>query len=206
MRRLRKTARALTLIEGIVVFLVLAVVAIVVAPSFLLRGQDAVPRSKVSRFRADARAMGTWLEGYREIHGVYPPIQAAADTSLSLKLLADAGATTAEFASPLVLPPGSEQYGVPRDPFSPGGDYPMLYATDGAHWVLSSPGPDERYEMDLAAALDELSAADFQPGISSLRVPFRRPENLNRSYDPTNGIISPGDLIHWGPQPKAPQP
>lgn len=57
-------------------------------------------------------------------------------------------------------------------------------------WILFSPGPDRRYEIN--------PEKDYDPSKQS-----PQPELILKTYDPTNGITSAGDLWrvkHWKPQ------
>jgi hypothetical protein len=58
----------------------------------------------------------------------------------------------------------------------------------GRGWILWSPGPDGRYDID--------AARDYDP-----RVPIS-PSLLEKTYDPTNGAVSAGDV--WRSQAGTP--
>jgi hypothetical protein len=57
---------------------------------------------------------------------------------------------------------------------------PYLYVTDDSAWILASTGPDETRDMSLDDLRDHLKDEDYLVG---------------HTYDPSNGTITPGDVI-----------
>lgn len=86
-------------------------------------------------------------------------------------------------ASGMFTFPESLQSLITRDEFSGKDSIPLLWLRrDGADY-LASMGPDERYTFDFAT---EVPAAEW----------LTSPDTINWLYDPTNGSVSPGDILH----------
>ena len=152
-------------------------------------------RSPISRVSNDMRSMGTALETYMLDHSRFPiswPMRALTrdisklSEANGLKVGAPFGgnSVTAGLTTPvsyltLLFP----------DPFAPNGTgkvegaLPFGYYSDpkGERWILISPGQDRGYEI--------VAEEDFD---SSITEPSRN--LLLKSYDPTNGATSAGDL------------
>ncbi len=209
--RLRACRRAFTLIELLIVVAIIAILAAIAVPNFL----HAQLRAKISRVLADMRTVSTAVEAYAGDYGVYPPTQ---DRAYSLN--APAVVTSSIYCGYRLLPcttPVAYIARLPMDPFSyvPGriagrSPGPNL-APDGSivnphllpytwrntrevlvngtvvpdssylywqqvtgyppYWYLASLGPDLDYRATL----------------------------LDPSYDPSNGLISDGDIVMLGP-------
>src|SRR5687768_8381540 len=71
-RKMRRLSRyhGFTLIELLIVVAIIAILAAIAVPNFL----EAQTRSKVSRAKADIRAIGIGLEGYHVDTSRYPPM------------------------------------------------------------------------------------------------------------------------------------
>ena len=65
---MRKKESAFTLIELLIVVAIIAILAAVAVPNFM----EAQVRAKVTRVKADLRAVKTAIETYRMDHNAYP--------------------------------------------------------------------------------------------------------------------------------------
>jgi hypothetical protein len=68
------------------------------------------------------------------------------------------------------------------DPFAPDNGAVDSYYCDGGGWILISAGPDGDYDID-------------PQKLYNSSVPQPSTELLSRSYDPTNGTVSDGDIF-----------
>jgi type II secretion system protein G len=174
--------RAFTLIELLIVVAIIAIVAAIAVPNFL----EAQTRSKIARAKADMATIATALEAYRVDNNDYPPDW---DSGLyGVTGLLGEWKTYASLSTPVAFISAG-----PHDPFNTKfmdqGDYFYeYYAEDavikfqdawystwrsrGIHWFVYSFGPNI---MNEALAQDQELA-------------------VRRSYDPTNGTTSSGDL------------
>jgi len=74
-------------------------------------------------------------------------------------------------------------------------EMPIAYVTDGVRWVLASPGPDRVFDFD------PKRIADFVPnGVPDS--PAAGDYRTSITYDPTNGLISSGDILEGGRVPR----
>jgi type II secretion system protein G len=181
--------RGFTLIELLIVVAILALLASIAVPNFL----EAQIRAKVSRAKSDLRSLATAMEAYRVDNNEYPPSPIATNMILSRN----------ERLAPLTTPI-AYMTGLPNETFlnketneketfaywSANLNDAMKEATAQTmyyflteekyrrgSWVIFSRGPDLEYE----AAVEE--------GGSGLLM----------HYDPTNGSVSNGDIMRFGP-------
>jgi type II secretion system protein G len=189
----RSQKKAFTLIELLVVVAVIAILAAIAVPNFL----EAQTRSKISRARADERSLATALESYRVDFNHYPPASTDGKTR-TLVITRFARLTT----------PQAYMSGIPTDPFLTGNlaDVPQLWGgpvydyfereqtelwpgmykwgpaavEQNARWFVNSFGPDRKGNNIVIQAPDG-------------------PFSSYTLYDPTNGTISDGDLLRFGP-------
>ena len=173
--------RGFTLIELLIVVAIIAILASIAVSNFL----EAQVRSKVARANSDLRTIATALETYRVDLNRYPPTPMESLGSRDQRLA-------------FLTTPVAYLSSIPLEVFSKG--KPEGYAFWSANlndamkvspiyyylpdeknrrgrWALFSRGPDLDYEV----AVEE--------GGSGL---------LNY-YDPTNGTVSNGDLMKFGP-------
>lgn len=206
--------KAFTLIELLIVVAIIAILAAIAVPNFL----EAQTRSKVSRARADMRALATALESYAVDNHIYPPNDASGPPGTSQFRLDRFGFLTT---------PVAYITSYPKDPFistntvSPGSairtfqyfnyDYryqPPRATAEYVSWgwlvrseagvfdikgaVVKSLGPNagkrEPWANPVAQAGDEGG---------EWAVYGMLPHLPNSFYDPTNGTISPGDLLRF---------
>ncbi len=212
---LRVRGRGFTLIELLIVVAIIAILAAIAVPNFL----EAQTRSKVSRVLADMRTIRTGLESYRVDTNRYP------ETDQGINAFANDRKTTYfRLTTPIAyltsIPPSpfKENYGTssPTDPkvastvkgylyvskddfknvanFGDYGDDREAYiaqqfggalvstqvrleARSKGEWLLKSVGPDNLDDRD--------SPTSPTPG---------QPLSA-RTYDPTNGTVSRGDIV-----------
>lgn len=164
-------------IVGILVMLFLAVVAfqfLVLGPMALRNFSEARTRTMVSRAKGDMRSLSTALDSYFIDNRAYPQPLPGSPVRVS------AGSIT----TPIAYVSGSS---VCMDPFilQPP-DHPYVYAPVGDGYVIVSAGPDRKYQIDPGTDYDPACRGDLSsPACEKL---------LLKTYDPTNGIASRGDI------------
>jgi type II secretory pathway pseudopilin PulG len=177
--------RAVTLFELIVVVLVTALLAIL----FVLSTQFLIVRTKVSRVREEHRVLARALQNYQMDYNNLP-----SETN-GLESLT---APTAYLAR------------VPSDPFSGQEQHAYLYINpDGKNrvYILVSAGPDMQLSIapflaharsasrvQSAADAAGTPAAGIDPAPMTMDDWFNA-YRLHHTYDPTNGLVSAGDII-----------
>lgn len=186
--------RAFTLIELLIVVAIIGILAAIAVPNFL----NAQMRAKLARVEGDFKALGAALEMYRLDNGRY--ISRRGDISWPRRFY------------PLPTPVAYISKGDWPDPFAPEGyltpdgdpfnyffesdgwpgnsDYFLTKKCNGSphaflhgkgtvySWALISAGPDYDLNADGGRA--------NQPAVFYL-------------YDPSNGVLSGGDIIRFGP-------
>lgn len=173
---------AFTLIELLIVVLIIGILASIAIPNFL----EAQTRARVSRAENDLRTIATSLEMYQTDWNRYPPTPLWSLPSRDFRLMR----LTTPIAYMSSLPQEVFQRGDKAETYpywSPGLNDAMKYSPiyfyldeereRTGRWALFSRGPDLNYEM----AVEE--------GGSGILV----------HYDPTNGTISNGDIMRFGP-------
>ncbi len=185
-------------------------VLIIVAGIYLFLGDPFLEcghgRSMVSRVKADQRTMATALESYFIDNDSYP---AMVPMSVYMTVPEHLAAWKAEDMHTMetgraglngLTTPAAYVTGFPVDPFTNepsvafwhNGDFfrdvydqgfaPFAYYGNDLGWILISPGPDLDYDVEPEAEYD---ATICQP---SDRL-------ILKAYDPTNGVISDGDVF-----------
>lgn len=197
--------KAFTLIELLIVVAIIAILAAIAVPNFL----EAQTRSKVSRVKADMRALATATEAYMVDHNAYPiPSDVDAvqqitipypepyfETKSSILLTTPIAYITSLFLEPF----GDDEA---TDGF---GSFPYHYANrDYAELWEQVNGPLPPNE----------SFDEFLEILGMIPVQVRYyylshgpndhhdgPDEIYPStiYDPTNGTISKGDIFYFGP-------
>ena len=193
----RAPSGAFTLVEVLVVVAIIAVLAAVAVPNFLL----AQSRAKTARAVSDMRTLATALETYAADNARYPShAEALADGTVNYPAVR-AGLTTVEFTpdGPLTTPV-AYLTAVPVDP---------TLASGGANpaWPPGLPGSRYGYveTRGMAAIMTGrglgASAARLEPRYGAWRLMAAGPDGdrgdakSGRLYDPTNGTVSDGDLM-----------
>ncbi len=180
---LRFSAPGFTLIELLVVVAILAILAAIAIPNLLA----AQTRAKISRAKADLRTIATAMESYAVDYNAYPPDY---DSGIYPGYPFAVGEynTYRNLTTPV-----SYITQAPVDPFSDQGN--------------ASNRLFEYYHEDAVRTLNATSWADTwtKPGLRWYAYSFG-PNKINdllaqdqtlatdRTYDPTNGTVSPGDF------------
>jgi len=213
MRSLERQSRAFTLIELLIVVAIIAILALIAVPNFL----EAQTRAKVSRVKADMRSVAVGVEAYLVDNNKIP-------VNLSAAMAGDPQAnrgglplfwcmstpiaylTTLDIRDPF-SPDLRRSYTQPRDPQwstsaflvmvniehfrtqeYPDGNY---RGAPPAMYCLLSQGPDyargPRPDGTPGAHAD-YARAPLVPGDTWFHT---------SRYDPTNGTVSPGDILRW---------
>ena len=161
------------------------ILAAIAVPNFL----EAQTRSKVSRVRSDQRSLATAVEAYFVDSNAYPAWTTDASNYCNPKGLAEK--TIPSFtlykgsgSAMTITTPIAYMTGLPKDPWAEEGATFGFYSVkkdDKPGWVMFSPGPDQKYDLDWKL---------YDPTVTQ-----PSPELLRYTYDPTNGTVSPGDII-----------
>ena len=201
--------RAFTLIELLIVVAIIAILAAIAVPNFL----EAHTRARISGFMSDMRACANALEAYRVDNISYPPADAVpvgeAGNWRARPEEAGEGFMPRRLTTPIAyiatLPndifPDQEKH----VPF-----HPPHYSNDEFNQFLFA-APDNFYVARLSAGVR--LARDPQPHEYDFRMiwaayshgpdgqhhDFESEQGFPVMYDPTNGTISEGDIIYFGP-------
>ncbi len=188
---MKQLTRAFTLIELLIVVAIIAILAAIAVPNFM----EAQVRSKVSRVKADLRAMMTAQEMYRLDNNEYIPDNYPNQHTGGINN--DVGSFN------FLTTPISYMSSVPRSPFKEylnvdksfyfqywrgGYDGTTLRLDEGSRetgilYRITSTGPD--------------NVPQYGSGYSNNPYEIQRktPAFINGLYDPTNGTKSAGDMI-----------
>jgi len=197
-----------TLIELLIVVAIIAILAAIAIPNFL----QAQTRAKISRAQSDMRAIATGIESYYVDHNAYPETRAGFAELITPSSVYGLFRLTTPTAYITNIPdsPFIEEFGrgvgdpapvvpdrniflfVSRTDFIPDRNETrrqelmtdaLAYMGENAPlssimWELKSVGPNQRDDMNL-----------YYQGEIDQAAP----------YDPTNGTISAGDIVWFGP-------
>ena len=172
-----------TKIELVIVLAIILVLGAIAVPNFL----ESTPRPKISRLKADMRSLATGIEAYFVDNNVYPLMHPLRDFAPKPEALKEAGGWDL-----MTIEPGNVGIGGLTTPIayvtslfpdvtSPDGKLPYAYHADRAGWIVFSPGRDGKYDIDPTKDYD---GSTTQPSVRLLQ----------KSYDPTNGLGSAGDV------------
>jgi prepilin-type N-terminal cleavage/methylation domain-containing protein len=187
--------KGFTLIELLIVVLIIAILAAIAVPNFL----EFQVRAKVSRGMADMRSMATAIEAYAVDNGEYAPHFCCSGYE-------DYSVVMGRLTTPI-----SYITTIPEDPFQSAMStvdmswwlryrwytydekhaynicWPVYWNgrvgepfKDSARWVLNGYGPDQEGNW-------------FQNNLS------QAPYWQSLPYDPSNGTVSRGDIVRYGP-------
>lgn len=187
----RSNKRGFTLIELLIVIAIIAILAAIAIPNFLA----AQTRSKVSRAKAEMRSIASALEAYYVDYNRYVPYfwRYSPLASLPVSMRLSRLTTPVAYMTKVPMPEPFRDRRLPAayDTY----DYvdeqtlreynPQIYGnTLGAAWRINSAGPDTWNTF-----------ARYEGWTSSIGCP---PEIHVPWYDPTNGIVSNGDIVRVG--------
>ena len=147
-------------------------------------------RSSISRAKSDQRSLAVALEAYYVDNNSYVS-WATGDQGVNNFLPAgSASRGRPTFRRPsaggprtLTTPLAYSEQLYP-DPFAPDNGAVYSYYCDPNGWILLSAGPDGDYDID-------------PQKLYNSSVPQPSTELLSKSYDPTNGTVSDGDIFRW---------
>ena len=183
---------AFTLIELLVVVAIIAILAGIALPNFL----EAQTRAKVSRTAADLRTIATALESYRVDRNQYPP-----ENWLSPLLVMDNVGGLAipnRFKLGPLTTPIAYVTSLPVDPFANRDDFLNMIPPPVYHYAARN---DPLYPG--AVFWDGVNAEHvFSHWVIQGNGPDRDPASPNWQfprYDPTNGTVSHGNVLRFGP-------
>ena len=191
--------KGFTLIELLIVVAIIAILAAIAVPNFL----EAQTRSKVSRVRADMRAVATALETYAIDNSKYPPDPSEGKLPNGLwwgiHLLAPLTSPVAYMTS------------LPGDPFySPeawrtnaGDSAPGWWTSEKQTFLYMSGSTFQAWApiWEFIKSYPEFNSPERRRSVKWLLYSAGPDKvfNMDQVYDPTNGTISPGEIFRWGP-------
>lgn len=190
--------KGFTLIELLIVVAIIAILAAIAIPNFLA----AQIRSKVSRTRADMRSIAVGIESYHIDNNAYPEVVVIFPIGYSLPTA--------------ITTPIAYLSSVPLDPFGPSPDLDV-YTRGSTYWYATWEHYERRYPfwglsrnpwmvdpsggssgqmtkwVLMSRGPDRVMAQASFPGALEVDIPYRW------AYDPTNGVVSRGNIIISGP-------
>jgi len=208
-------AKAFTLIELLIVVAIIAILAAIAVPNFL----EAQTRSKVSRTLADMRTFATGAEAYAVDNNKYPKApswlyseegQRALTTPVSYltSILTDVFRTE----SFVYFPQNTQEGGSNTLPSGavftdelPLSDWRFAFGYQALNDSLCAICFDTdygRFKLDPAAPFGGFGPGDLFPFEDGYQLRSPGPDledSFNVPYDPTNGTLSIGDVMRWGP-------
>jgi prepilin-type N-terminal cleavage/methylation domain-containing protein len=216
-------ARAFTLIELLIVVAIIAILAAIAVPNFL----EAQTRAKVSAGKAALRTMELGLESYAVDNNKYPyteiigttPWLPPGGTPRSYPQ-AECGGLTSPIAYLSTLPNDSFKHDIGGVPVTA----PVYYERAGFVFNIST-GGQQPSNPPVNVPADAINTSKVDgigtdvPAVTDTQTPMRYvlyslgpdlsfnpppPDtthksrfNLNNRYDPTNGSVSPGNIVRY---------
>ena len=180
-----------TLIELLIVVAIIAILAAIATPNFL----EAQTRAKVSRAQADQRSLSVALEAYRVDAGRYPRYK----NGLDYALFAGEAIT---FTPVALTTPVAYITSLPPDVFPGRRSGPFIrepqyfYKHNGSQIYLGKtqyPGHVQDHFTSLTGSDRDVHWTVWSYG------PDLKDDHGIILYDPTNGTVSKGDQMRFGP-------
>jgi type II secretion system protein G len=203
-----KKIQAFTLIELLIVVAIIAILAAIAVPNFL----EAQTRSKVSRVKADMRSIKTAMEAYRIDNNTY--VRGRACDNIFANGYPEGPLNN---RGVLLTTPVAYMTSIPNDPFHTVlGSLPTTCDKPGFvllhqqyhRWYNPNTGG---YGWRLGGALGAINAWDpewvyWPQGMDPQWVLISKGPSREKTidiyaipYDPSNGTISIGEIVTWGP-------
>jgi len=194
--------KAFTLIELLIVVAIIAILAAIAVPNFL----EAQTRSKVSRIYADMRSAATAIESYCVDHNRYPAYGGREDTIIPSPPPADGGphflpyrlTTPTAYLTSLFM----EIFEGKNTPAGCPKIHELHYFNryQSPTWWSGSGGPEPPYNHERFWLADYgVDASSYSWYLSSNAPDLWCDGAGLQIYNPTNGTISKGDLVWFGP-------
>jgi prepilin-type N-terminal cleavage/methylation domain-containing protein len=198
-----KLKKGFTLIELLIVVAIIAILAAIAVPNFL----EAQTRSKVSRTLADLRTIGVGLNVYTIDHNQFPitpELKIPCIDNLGVNcfdyVMVDEGERI--YPGNLLTTPITYLTSIPFDHFNTNSNLTMFFAQPGKD--ISAVFSGYPLGQPLTANVQYGSsnpAANIYPGFWQLESsgPDGEWHNVNAEfmYDPTNGSVSPGQIVYY---------
>lgn len=184
---------AFTLIELLIAVAIIAVLAAIAVPNFL----EAQTRARVSRAKADMRSLSTGIESYYVDWAEYP-IPADPEGLPSAYPFAPHPNEVLIPAS--ITTPIAYMTNRPLDPFTDNDTGLFHFST--REYELMHHGSYHHFDETLLEILKSgVGAVEY---FITSRGPDKDQDlgshgQIDTLYDPTNGTLSGGDIIYWGP-------
>jgi prepilin-type N-terminal cleavage/methylation domain-containing protein len=184
-----------TLIELLIVVAIIAILAAIAIPNFLA----AQTRSKVSRTKADMRTVTTGLESYYVDQNSYPWTNLGTYSRLDrLKAIT----TPVSYITSLPIDGFNASNDITINKIYPYWDPPYVWSLGGLNTTDGSGTPNTRFVL-----VTELYDRVYSRAKTWMIMSFGPDQNFEAAvapyqaqiYDPTNGTISNGDIMRWGP-------
>ncbi len=208
--------RAFTLIELLIVVAIIAILAAIAVPNFL----EAQTRAKVSRVKTDMRTLSVGMESYRVDNNVYPipadpnggfiesPIAAVHVSPFETRVPVTLTTPIAYLASRPEDPFASVRHGESRLYHTITRDYVDIRQNHAPrfNWALVyrryfrqliGEDPPSRIEYFFVSWGPNMIHNAALPHTGTTSVPHEHSDAA--IYDPTNGTISEGDIVYFGP-------
>ena len=201
-----RKARGFTLIELLIVVAIIAILAAIAVPNFL----EAQVRAKVSRTKSDMRSIALALESYRLDYTEYPNQFDPWPWLTGRDYFSGFAATYRKLTTPVAYMTTSphDHFILPQD-FDGRNELHVYHYADRKSWETAhyTPG-DATFDEQFTWPADRDRTSGVQWSIKSYgpdRVEgvVQMWDNIipveSLPYDASNGTVSIGDILRWGP-------
>lgn len=177
-----------TLIELLIVVAIIGILAAIAVPNFL----NAQMRAKVARVQGDLRSMKTAIELYRLDNSGYPP-SCTLESVGGVQFRAGEIFEPVEYATVPAVDPFNTQEGSRTSTFAANEyfyinhDMSCVWPSNMLTWVTEN-------EESIPEQTEYLMASQGPDNLSEVQ-----DQRLSLVYDPTNGLVSQGDILVYGP-------